>query len=114
MAIGKHIIVDLFDVSDFFFKSDLVQFDSMVQTTITDHNLHILCTRHHVFEGPPGAVTIFYLLSESHLSIHTWPEKNYIALDVFTCGGCDTHGIVEDVLRFIKPGDVKIQCIDRG
>ena len=34
----------------------------------------------------PQGVTAIALLSESHISIHTWPESNYSAVDIFTCG----------------------------
>ena len=39
---------------------------------------------HHRFE--PQGVTGLALLAESHISIHTWPESGYAAVDVFTCG----------------------------
>jgi len=38
------------------------------------------------FSGGGEGVTGFYLLSESHCSYHTYPESNYIAVDIFTCG----------------------------
>ncbi|MCX8191942.1 MAG: adenosylmethionine decarboxylase, partial [Nitrososphaerales archaeon] len=38
------------------------------------------------YQFEPYGVSAVYLLSESHLSIHTWPEYGYIALDIFTCG----------------------------
>ena len=44
----------------------------------------ILHTAYHKFE--PQGVTAFLLLSESHISIHTWPELNRAALDIYTCG----------------------------
>ena len=34
----------------------------------------------------PQGVTAIALLAESHISIHTWPESNYSAVDIFTCG----------------------------
>ena len=34
----------------------------------------------------PQGVTAIALLAESHISIHTWPESNYSAIDIFTCG----------------------------
>ena len=46
-------------------------------------NLTILSTQHHQFE-PHGATALF-LLKESHLSIHTWPEKGVATCDVFCC-----------------------------
>ena len=44
----------------------------------------------HRFE--PQGVTVVVLLAESHLSIHTWPEKNYAGADIFTCGENMTPG----------------------
>ena len=38
----------------------------------------------HKFD--PQGVTVFAILAESHISIHTWPENGYAAVDVFTCG----------------------------
>ena len=36
----------------------------------------------------PQGVTVLVLLAESHISIHTWPEKGTAAVDIFTCGDC--------------------------
>ncbi len=38
------------------------------------------------YEFSPYGVTALVLLAESHISIHTWPENGYLAVDVFTCG----------------------------
>lgn len=38
------------------------------------------------YEFTPQGITAICLLSESHISIHTWPEKKYAAIDIFTCG----------------------------
>ena len=45
---------------------------------------HVLDASHVVF--PNGAITLVLILAESHLSIHTWPEENLIAIDLFSCG----------------------------
>ncbi len=50
----------------------------------------------HQFE--PSGVSAIYLLGESHLSIHTWPEKRYVALDVFTCNSDSTALKVFDLI----------------
>lgn len=41
---------------------------------------------HVVHRFAPHGVTALGLLAESHISIHTWPERGYVACDVFTCG----------------------------
>jgi len=61
-----------------------------------------------------GAFTSLYLLSESHLSFHSWPENNYIALDVFTCGKCDTNKLLMDIVYFLQPKIVETNKIYRG
>lgn len=61
-----------------------------------------------------GAFTVLYLLAESHLSIHTWPEHKYIALDVFTCGSSDTKLVVDRIVEYFQPKNKKIITLDRG
>lgn len=39
------------------------------------------------YQFEPYGVSAVYLLAESHLSVHTWPEYGYLALDIFSCGG---------------------------
>jgi S-adenosylmethionine decarboxylase len=48
----------------------------------------VLKTESHKFS--PQGVTAFCLLSDSHISIHTWPEDGRAAIDMFTCGDCDS------------------------
>ncbi len=61
----------------------------------------------HTFE--PQGFTGLLLLSESHISIHTWPENNYAAMDVYTCGSTDfskleayIHSIYPDWTMVVK------------
>jgi S-adenosylmethionine decarboxylase len=44
----------------------------------------VLNKKFHQFD--PQGITGFYLLSESHLAFHTWPEKGQISFDLYTCG----------------------------
>src|SRR6266567_3397795 len=48
-------------------------------------------------------ITGFLLLKESHISIHTWPEYGYAALDFFTCGQADSRKALEEVTRAFRP-----------
>lgn len=75
-------------------------------------NMTILGEEEHKFE--PQGFTGMLLLSESHISIHTYPEQGYAAVDVFTCGG----GLTEKAIKYLKdalqPEHVKEVVIRRG
>ena len=51
----------------------------------------------HEFE--PQGTTHIWLLSESHMSVHTWPESNFFAIDIFTCGKEGNPGAVLDYIK---------------
>jgi S-adenosylmethionine decarboxylase len=82
-AVGKHCILELYGCD----RSRLDD-EAFLRDTITTAArragatlLHLIT---HRFE--PQGVTGLALLAESHISIHTWPESGYAAVDVFTCG----------------------------
>lgn len=63
----------------------------------------------------PQGITGVVLLAESHLAIHTWPELNYTAIDVFTCG---SHTKPKKALAYLKkefaPKKVEVKEFKRG
>ncbi len=61
-----------------------------------------------------GGISGVALLAESHISIHTWPERGFAAVDIFMCGACDPRGalpVLEDVFR---PRDFRVTEQRRG
>lgn len=65
------------------------------------------------FEG--SGYTMVVLLSESHASIHTYPEHNACFVDLFTCGERCSHEAFNRVLSsFLKPADAHIRSIERN
>lgn len=117
--IGTHFILDLFDVENKIFSNNLSKsnyhlFDNYVKASLIENKMTILNDQVHHFGNLEGAFTSLYLLSESHLSIHTWPENNFIAVDIFTCGDCETKNIVDDIVSYFKPGKHVIKNISRG
>ena len=118
-SIGTHFIADLYKIPKTIFSNDLCKenydtFDTLVELSLNNNNMNIVKKDVFFFDNYNGAFTSVYLLSESHLSIHTWPEKEYIALDVFTCGYGDTQKIVNELISILKPETYKIQKIERG
>ena len=64
---------------------------------------------------PPNGVSGVVVISESHLSVHTWPEENYMALDIYTCGEKSMpFNAVQYVLEKIDAKRSHITEISRG
>ena len=70
------------------------------------------CHVHHFGEG--GGVTGVLLLAESHMSIHTWPELGFAAVDVFTCTPHPPHEAIRYLEQVFKPARLVVQQSVRG
>ena len=124
MSVGKHIILDLYDVNEEVLHSintsTLYIFNDFIEHILKIANVHLLSKNIHFFDFNhenkkiEGAFTALYLLSESHLSIHTWPEKNYIAIDIFTCGNCNVEYIAQRFIDYFEPKSKKLTLLERG
>jgi S-adenosylmethionine decarboxylase len=69
----------------------------------------------HFFKFSPTGVSGMVVVAESHLSIHTWPERGYAAIDVYTCGTkADPEKAVDYILDQIKAKYAHVSEIKRG
>ncbi len=66
----------------------------------------------HQYE--PYGVTGIILISESHFSVHTWPEDNYAAFDILTCGEMFPERAIEDLELNFQAKEVRTKIITRG
>jgi S-adenosylmethionine decarboxylase len=73
---------------------------------------HVLDASHVVF--PNGAITLVLILAESHLSIHTWPEENLVAIDLFSCGAIDGQAVLEGLIGALVLTEVTTREVRRG
>ncbi|MEM9598464.1 MAG: adenosylmethionine decarboxylase [Acidobacteriota bacterium] len=96
--IGRHLQADLFGITPERLRGEdaLV---SMLGSALAKAGFHVLRRDSHAFPGP-GGVTAVFMLTESHLAIHTYPEHGYAALDLFSCGAARP----EDVLEALTSG----------
>jgi S-adenosylmethionine decarboxylase proenzyme len=70
---------------------------------------------HYFHKFSPQGVSGAVIIAESHISIHTWPESKYAALDVFTCGDRSiADNIVSFLINAFKPEKSKVDYIPRG
>lgn len=62
----------------------------------------------------PVGVTGFLLLAESHISVHTWVDEGFAAIDIFTCGPMNTDKVLEVIRDGLKPRHASVRRIVRG
>lgn len=111
-VIGKHLTVDMYGCS-FEALDDLQFVQNAMLTAVKEAKMTLLNFSYHKFE--PQGLTALALLAESHMSIHTYPELGYAAVDVFTCGDQSRPDKAVAVLKsFLKPEKTKTTNIKRG
>jgi S-adenosylmethionine decarboxylase len=91
---------------------DLVNLKKAMVDGIVASGATILSSTEKIFDN--NGFTILYLLSESHCSIHTYPENNSLFTDLFTCGDvCNFKKYEEIMLNYLKPRKVVSDLIIR-
>lgn len=108
---GVHIIADFLGVD----PRKIARVEDLriiLDRVISKSGLHAVSSIFHQFE--PYGVSAAYILSESHFSVHTWPESGYVALDIFTCGSDECAFKAFDLLvEELKPAAVKKRVLRR-
>jgi S-adenosylmethionine decarboxylase len=110
--LGHHYLLDAWGVS----ASVLDDVDGLRGTltaAATDAGATVVQTTFHRFA--PHGVTGVVLLAESHVAVHTWPERGVAAVDVFTCGDPAIGGrVVAAVVKAWKPARHDVHHLARG
>jgi S-adenosylmethionine decarboxylase len=95
---------------------DLLKYVDPLQTILIEAagagGAHICHAHFHQFV--PWGVTGFLLLEESHISLHTWVEERYAALDIFSCGTVDNDAILRYLTDRLQPRRVDLLEFRRG
>ena len=108
---GKHYMLDFHDADLTVLES--TDGEASVIQAITNSGMTFLGSRSHLFPG--GGLTSVFLLSESHLSFHTWPEHSFVAIDIYTCGNSmAADRLVRSMYDMLKPRSAKVSYIERG
>ncbi len=92
--------------------ADLDELTSAATRAVAAGQGHVLGTSHVVF--PNGAITLVLILAESHLSIHTWPEEDLVAVDLFSCGAIDADRVIGELVRRLRLDQVSVRAVPRG
>ena len=110
MTLGKHCFTEAYGCP-FKLLNDEQYLKEQIVQSLNKTSLTLLDISSYKFE--PQGVTIVALLSESHISIHTWPERGSAALDVFTCGESNPELAMEHMLMALEAKDYNTNCIRR-
>ncbi len=73
----------------------------------------LLHSHYHCF-GNAGGISGVSLLAESHITIHTWPERGFAAIDIFMCGNCDPSDCLPTLIHVFDPEEVQTRIFHRG
>lgn len=107
---GTHLIVELWDAKNL---DNLEIADRAMREAAAAAGATVLHIHLHHFQ-PNGGLTGVAVLAESHISIHTWPERRYAALDIFMCGACDPYKSIPVIRQAFEPGAVQLVEQRRG
>jgi S-adenosylmethionine decarboxylase len=107
---GTHLIVDLWHATNL---DDLQLVEQALWDAAARAGATLLNIDLHHFT-PNGGISGVAVLAESHISIHTWPELAYAAVDVFMCGAARPHKAIEVLRGVFMPGMVTLAEHKRG
>jgi len=107
---GAHLIIDLYDAERL---DDLDHIEATLRHCVAAAGATLLHIHLHHFE-PSGGISGVAVLAESHISIHSWPEASYAALDLFMCGRADPDRCVPVLREAFRPRRVAVSELLRG
>ncbi len=107
---GTHLLIDLWDANNL---ADPEHIDTALRAAAIEAGATILHSHFHHFT-PNGGVSGVVVLAESHISIHTWPERSFAAVDIFMCGACNPHDAIPVLRTAFSPGRVDLNEERRG
>jgi S-adenosylmethionine decarboxylase len=106
---GTHLIIDLWDGEHF---DDVGVIELALRRAVQAAGATLLHL--HLHEFTAGGISGVAVLAESHIAIHTWPERGYAAIDVFMCGSAEPHEVVPVLRHMFKARRLAISEQMRG
>jgi S-adenosylmethionine decarboxylase len=120
---GLHIVADLYGCKsgELLFSSSRLR--ELCVNACHEAGLTVLGDHFYQFDGidatQQGGATGAVVLAESHLAVHTWPERDGATLDVYVCNYTSDNtskaeAVYKSLIKALKPGDVLVERIQRG
>ncbi|KEA63814.1 S-adenosylmethionine decarboxylase proenzyme, prokaryotic class 1B [Marinobacterium lacunae] len=107
---GTHLIIDLLGASNL---DELERMEHALRDSVRAAGATLLHLHLHHFT-PNGGISGVAVLAESHISVHTWPERDFAAFDVFMCGKAKPEQTIAVLEAAFEPRETRVQEILRG
>ena len=107
---GTHLIVDVWGADQL---DDLELMECAMREAVEAAKATLLHIHLHHFT-PNGGISGVAVLAESHISVHTWPERQFAAFDIFMCGGAKPELAVKVLQTHFQPGQFQVKELLRG
>jgi S-adenosylmethionine decarboxylase len=108
---GRHLLLDLW-IEDASLLRGVEPLWGRLCAATEAAGARVLHRHVHAFE--PAGMSGFLLLAESHVSIHTWPERSYVAIDILACGTLEPEAIVHGFTEGLPIADQRVRGCSRG
>lgn len=107
---GTHVILDLWGANNL---DDLELMEATLRKAVEVANATLLHIHLHHFT-PNGGISGVAVLAESHISVHTWPERGFAAFDVFMCGDAKPEATIPVLKTAFEPDTINVSEHLRG
>ena len=107
---GTHLLVELWGAVNL---ADVAGIENALLEGARKAGATVLHSYMHPF-GEGMGVSGVVVLAESHISIHTWPERGYAAIDLFMCGKCDPYKAIPALKAAFAPNGIQVAESKRG
>jgi len=107
---GNHLLLEVYNV-EYTLLNTLEPLLEVMQNAVCRAGMTILNTSSHVFQ--PQGLTVVLTLSESHCSLHSWPEQGCAAIDVYTCGEGNPKIVAIELLKYFNSENYNLRELDR-
>ncbi len=109
---GRHVVADVYNIAPLVINNEALIMRSL-EAGIQRSGATVCGTQVKHFE--PNGFTAIYLLSESHVSVHTYPGERSLFFDAFTCGQrCRPELIISELVGALGDCEHHVQVLDRG
>ena len=112
LPLGTHLLADLSGVAATHLR-DCAALESLLRQAAIEAGAQILHGHFHSF-GTGQGVTGVVLLAESHISIHTWPECSFAAVDIFMCGAAQPQLALDVIQNALQAAHCQLQSVRRA